>query len=176
MSRNPPAEPRSRYFVSAPVDFLLLGGASLILYFLCLHYRSWSSSPHLVTLAAAAVWVCNYPHFASTNYRLYRTRSNVRQYPVTAALVPVLMLGAVIASYASPGAVAPLFIKLYLIWSPYHFSAQTLGLTLVYARRSGFAINQVERKVLAAFIFLTFATASARAEICLLYTSDAADE
>ena len=165
MSRNPPADPPSRYFVSAPVDFLFLGGASLVLYFLCLHYRSWSSSPHLITAAAALVWVCNYPHFASTNYRLYRTRSNVRQYPVTAALVPVLMLGAVIASYASPGAVAPLFIKLYLIWSPYHFSAQTLGLTLVYARRSGFTINQVERKVLAAFIFLTFATASARAEI-----------
>ena len=80
-------------------------------------------------------------------------------------LVPVLMLGAVIASYASPGAVAPLFIKLYLIWSPYHFSAQTIGITLLYARRCGFAINQLERKALAGFVFLTFIVANARAEI-----------
>ena len=165
MSRNPPADPRSRYFVNAPVDFLLIGGGSLVTYFVFLHYHSIASSPHVITLAAALVWVCNYPHFASTNYRLYRTSANVRQYPLTAMVVPFLMLGAVIASYASPGAVAPLFVKLYLLWSPYHFSAQTLGITLVYARRCGFDVNRVERKTLAGFVFLTFMVQNARAEV-----------
>lgn len=157
--------PEDRYFVNAPVDFLLIGGGSLVTYFIFLHYQSIASSPRVLTLAATLVWVCNYPHFASTNYRLYRTRSNVQQYPLTATVVPFLMVGAVIASYASPGAIAPLFVKLYLIWSPYHFSAQTLGITLVYARRSGFSINELERKSLAGFVFLTFLVQNARAEV-----------
>jgi len=165
VTRNPQADPRSRYFVNAPVDFLLIGGASLALYFFCLWDKSFAHSSRLLLLSLWLVWFCNYPHFASTNYRLYRTRSNIRQYPMTATLVPFLLLGVVIASYASPHAVAPLFVKLYLIWSPYHFSAQTLGITLVYARRSGFEIRPWERKAFAGFIFLTFAQASAYAEV-----------
>jgi hypothetical protein len=156
---------RDRYFVNAPVDFALIGGASLLLYFLCLYDKSFASSARLATLSLALVWVCNYPHFASTNYRLYRTRSNVRQYPMTATLVPALLVTVVVACFASPHAVAPLFVKLYLIWSPYHFSAQTLGITLIYARRSGFEIRPWERKAIAGFIFLTFAQASAYAEL-----------
>jgi hypothetical protein len=157
--------PRDRYFISASVDFLLIGGASLVLYFACLYDKSFASSTRLATLAATLVWVCNYPHFASTNYRLYRTRSNVRQYPMTATLMPLLLVVTVIACYASPHAVAPLFVKLYLIWSPYHFSAQTLGITLIYARRSGFEVRPWERKAIAGFVFLTFAQASAYAEV-----------
>jgi hypothetical protein len=157
--------PEDRYFVNAPVDFLVIGGLSVILYFVFLHYPSVASSPRVLTLAATLVWVCNYPHFAATDYRLYRTRSNIQQYPVTAVVVPLLMVLAVVASFASPGAVAPLFVKLYLIWSPYHFSAQTLGISLVYARRCGFGINQLERKSLAGFVFLTFMVQNARAEV-----------
>ncbi|HVM67796.1 MAG TPA: hypothetical protein VMU14_23175, partial [Acidimicrobiales bacterium] len=153
------------YFVNAPVDFLLIGGGSLLLYFLFLRDHALASSPRVLTLAATLVWVCNYPHFASTNYRLYRTRSNVQQYPLTAMVVPLLMLVAVVAAFASPGAVAPMFIALYLLWSPYHFSAQTLGITLVYGRRCRFSINQLERKALAGFVFLTFLVQSARAQL-----------
>ena len=165
MSQNPPADPSSRYFVNAPFDFLAIGGASLVLYFVFLRDHSLARSPHIITLAATLVWVCNWPHFASTSYRLYRTKSNVRQYPLTATLVPLVMLGAVVACFSSPGAVAPLLIALYLLWSPYHFSAQTLGITLLYSRRCQFKVSELERKALAGFVFLTFIVASARANV-----------
>jgi hypothetical protein len=165
VSQKPPADPSSRYFVNAPFDFLAIGGASLVVYALFLFDRNVASSPHVVALAAFLVWVCNWPHFASTSYRLYRTKSNVRQYPLTATVVPLLMLAAVVASYSSPHAVAPLLVKLYLLWSPYHFSAQTIGITLLYARRCGFSVNEFERKALAGFVFLTFIVANARAEV-----------
>ena len=165
MSQNPTADASSRYFVNAPFDFLAIGGASLIVYALFLFDRRIASSPHVVALAAFLVWICNWPHFASTSYRLYRTKANVRQYPLTATVIPLLMFGAVIASYSSPGAVAPLLVKLYLLWSPYHFSAQTIGITLLYARRCGFTVNELERKALAGFVFLTFIVANARAEV-----------
>jgi hypothetical protein len=165
VSQNPPADPSSRYFVNAPFDFLAIGGASLVVYVWFVLDKSIASSPHVVALAAFLVWVCNWPHFASTSYRLYRTKSNVHQYPLTATVVPLVMFGAVIASYGSPKAIAPLLVKLYLIWSPYHFSAQTIGITLLYARRCGFSVNELERKALAGFVFLTFIVANARAEV-----------
>jgi len=60
--------------------------------------------------------------------------------------------------------VAPLFVKVFLMWSPYHFSGQTLGITLLYARRTEFAIDRWQRSLLEGFIFGTFLFSTARAE------------
>ena len=160
-----PRRPADRYFVSAPIDALLIGGASLILYAVFRLRPGLAASPSVASLAATLVWVCNYPHFASTNYRLYHSKSSIAQYPLTSFATPVIMIAAVVGCYLSPNAVAPLFIKLYLLWSPYHFSGQTLGITMVYARRSGFVIDGWLRRSLTAFIFLTFAVQNAWAEV-----------
>jgi hypothetical protein len=170
--RDPPrvrAGSPERYFVNAPVDALLIGGASLLLYAVFRLRPQLAASPSVISLAATLVWVCNYPHFASTNYRLYHSRSSIAQYPLTSVVTPLVMLAAVIGCYLSPTAMAPLFIKLYLLWAPYHFSGQTLGITMVYARRTGFIIDGWLRHSLTAFIFLTFAVQSAWAEVGLRY-------
>ncbi|HEX3087299.1 MAG TPA: hypothetical protein VHQ23_01500, partial [Ilumatobacteraceae bacterium] len=120
-----------RYFVNGPVDALLIGGASLLLYGIFRLRPELAASPSVASLAATLVWVCNYPHFASTNYRLYHSRSSIAQYPLTSIVTPLVMLAAVIGCYLSPTAIAPLFVKLYLLWAPYHFSGQTLGITMV---------------------------------------------
>ncbi|MEP7203154.1 MAG: hypothetical protein ABI894_11120 [Ilumatobacteraceae bacterium] len=157
--------PADRYFVNAPIDGLLIGGASVVLYALFRLRPELASSPSVASLAATLVWVCNYPHFASTNYRLYHSRSSIAQYPMTSFVTPLMVSAAVIGCYMSPNAVAPMFIKLYLLWSPYHFSGQTLGITMVYARRSGFVIDGWLRRSLTAFIFLTFLVQNAWAEV-----------
>jgi hypothetical protein len=155
------------YFVNAPVDALLIGGASLLLYAVFRLRPDLASSPSIASLAATLVWVCNYPHFASTNYRLYHSRSSIAQYPLTSYITPLLVVAAVIGCYIAPTAVAPLFVKFYLLWSPYHFSGQTLGITMVYARRTGFVIDGWLRRSMTAFIFLTFAVQSSWAEVGL---------
>ena len=154
-----------RYFVNAPIDALVIGGASVVLYTIFRLRPELASSPSVASLAAALVWVCNYPHFAATNYRLYHSRSAMAQYPLTSFVTPLVMLAAVIGCYLSPHEIAPLFIKLYLLWSPYHFSGQTLGITMVYARRTGFVIDGWLRRCLTAFIFLTFMVQNAWAEV-----------
>ncbi len=159
--------PTDRYFVNAPVDVMLIGGASLVLYAIFRMRPELASSPSVASLAATLVWVCNYPHFASTNYRLYHSRASIAQYPLTSYVTPMVLTAAVIGCYLSPDEIAPLFIKLYLLWSPYHFSGQTLGITMVYARRTGFVIDGWLRHSLTAFIFLTFAVQSAWAEVGL---------
>jgi hypothetical protein len=162
---RPATSATGRYFVNAPVDALLIGGASLLLYALFRLRPDMASSPAVASLAATLVWVCNYPHFASTNYRLYHSRASVWQYPLTSFVTPMVVTAAVIGCYVSPENIAPMFIKLYLLWSPYHFSGQTLGITMVYARRSGFIIDGWLRRSLTAFIFLTFLVQNAWAEV-----------
>ncbi len=157
------AQPR-RYFVNAPVDFALIGGLS-ILAFLGLRYFTDASHRGAVSaFALVGMWVCNWPHFAATNYRLYHTRANIQQYPMTALVVPWLIVVAVAAAILYPTTAAPYFVKVFLIWSPYHFSAQSVGVTLIYARRNGFHVGRWDRLALSTFIFSTFISQTLRAE------------
>ena len=166
----PPVAPSRRgpqrlYFVNAPVDFALAGGASIVAFLLLRTFHSGERNEWVYGAAAGLSWVVNWPHFSATSYRLYHDRAHVWQYPVTALVIPWLVLAAVIGSVFSPLLIAPYFIKLYLTWSPYHFSGQTLGVTLIYARRAGFAVGKWERLALSTFIFGSFATQTARFEV-----------
>ena len=156
-----------RYFVSGPIDALLIGGASIALYIVLKVSPELASSASLASLAATLVWVCNYPHFAASSFRLYHSRSTSRQYPMTAWVIPVVMLIAVVGCFLSPTIVAPMFVKLYLLWSPFHFSGQTVGITMIYARRSGYRIDRWGRTALSWFVFTTFAVQSAWAELAI---------
>jgi hypothetical protein len=166
----PPVAPSRRgppplYFVNRYVDFALAGGASIVAFILLRAFHSGERAVLVYTAAAALSWVVNWPHFSATSYRLYNDPAHIRQYPVTALLIPWVVLAAVLGSVFSPGLIAPYFVKLYLTWSPYHFSGQTLGVTLIYARRAGFNVGRWERLALSTFIFSTFATQNARFEV-----------
>src|SRR6185369_17456669 len=106
------------------------GGTSLITYLALRFWTDGARTETYWTLAGWLVWVINWPHFSATSYRLYGTRSHVRQYPVTAMVTPILVAVGVFGSFASPLVIAPYFVKFFLIWSPYHFSGQTIGITL----------------------------------------------
>jgi hypothetical protein len=155
--------PRNLYFVNGAVDCALIGGISIAAFAVL----GWCHSP---AVTAQLAWtgllarICNWPHFAATSYRLYHTRDNVRQFPVTALVIPLFVFGFMVWAMSSPDRVAPAYAKLVQIWSPYHFSAQSLGITLIYARRAGFTVGKMERLSLAGFIFAGFAANTARAE------------
>ncbi|MCB0404380.1 MAG: hypothetical protein KDD51_06310 [Bdellovibrionales bacterium] len=146
----------SLYFVNAPIDFLFIGGLSLLTF--AFFNLPWSGVSHdsVIGLATFLLWVGNWPHFAASNYRLYSNRNNIRQYPITSLVVPFVILAGVVGSFLSPQTVAPFWVKLFLLWSPFHFSGQTVGVTLLYARRAGIVLSPWERYSFAAFIFLTF--------------------
>ena len=69
-----------------------------------------------------------------------------------------------IGSFLSPTGVAPWLVKMFVIWSPYHFSGQTLGISLIYARRAGIRVGRGERLALSGFIFATFLVQTAITE------------
>ena len=76
--------PRRLYFVNAPIDFALIGGLSVVLYVIFLCFQGEIRTASAVGIAAQLSWVVNWPHFSATNYRLYQSRENIRQYPMTA--------------------------------------------------------------------------------------------
>jgi hypothetical protein len=162
-----PSEARAErplYFVNRWVDFAFIGGLSIVAFILLRAFHDGQRTATVLSLAAVLTWTVNWPHFAATSYRLYHSRSNLAQYPVTAIGVPLLLIGAVVASFAAPETVAPWLVKVFLLWSPYHFSGQSLGITLIYARRAGFRVNRLERLALSGFIFGTFLIQTALAE------------
>ncbi len=157
--------PDKPFFVSGPVDFLMISGLSLITFFSLLPLQKAVGMAAVYQLTAFLAIVGNWPHFAATNWRLYHSRDNYSQYPLTAFAVPALMVLVAIASFVSPTGVAPYFVKIYMLWSPYHFAGQTMGLTAVYARRSGFLLGRNERLALSGFVFGSFAFLNISADI-----------
>ena len=155
---------RGLYFVSPLVDASVIGGASIVAYAVLWAIRERVAMETVYATSAALLIVVNWPHFSATCFRLYHSRANVAQYPMTAFAVPFIILAGVWASFVEPDAVAPYFVKLYLIWSPYHFSGQTLGISLLYARRAGVRFTRWERFTLAGFIYGTFLLPTVRFE------------
>jgi len=146
---------RSLYFVNWWSDAMIMGGLSILVWIGLAAFYHGDTAP-ILTLALAFNLLVNYPHFSATVYRLYQSPENIRQFPVTASIVPLILLGAVLACFWQPETIAPYLVLLYVLWSPYHYSGQTLGITMVYARRCGFAIGRRERAALSAFVFSTF--------------------
>lgn len=158
---------RPLYLVGPGVDALVMGGASVLLYAACRLLEGGAGATALTSAwetVAVVVAALNGAHFAATSYRLYRSREAMRQFPLTTALVPLVVLAGVAASFRWPLAIAPYFIKLFLLWSPYHYSGQTTGLSSLYARRAGSALEPGERRALEGFVFGTFLASAARAE------------
>jgi hypothetical protein len=146
------------------LDPLLLGGFSVGMYLIVRFVDPITSDYRYSSFAALAVWSINYPHFAATSMRLYRDRSALQQFPITTVVFPLVMVALTVAALLSPTVLAPAVVKLYLIWSPYHFSGQTVGIALLMAKRAGFTIHQHERWTMWVFVVSTFAYPTTRAE------------
>jgi hypothetical protein len=168
---TPSPPPARLYFVNAPVDFLIIGAASILTFLVFLGLQWYgvvaaNSRPLEITQAALLLsWLCNWPHFSASSYRLYHSRDNIRQYPVTALVIPWVVLAGVVAAFASPTFLAPYLVKLFRIWSPYHFSGQSLGISLIYARRCGWKVSPWQRFTLSSFIYGTFLVGTIRSEV-----------
>lgn len=163
MAQDPRPAPHP-YFVSLPVDLACIGGLSILLFLALSLLHCGARTSTVISLGASLVWIINYPHFSATSYRLYRSQANMDQYPLTAYLVPFLVLAGAALSLQSPTGIAPYYVKFFQIWSPYHFSGQSFGIAMIYARRGGIAFSPLERRTLKWFIFSTYLSMVATVE------------
>jgi hypothetical protein len=147
---------RSLYFVNWWFDAALMGGLSIATYLVFAAFYTSADPGRVATIAYILSLLVSLPHFSATVYRLYQCSDHTRQFPVTAWALPPILLAAVLACFWQPDRVAPYFVLLTFLWSAYHYSGQTIGLTMVYARRAGFPIGRRERLALSAFVFSAF--------------------
>src|SRR5438477_4564384 len=118
--------PRSLYFVNGWVDWLALGGLSILTAIALVGLGGATDGAALRPFLLPLAMVLNYPHFSATIYRLYQNPHHLREFPVTALGLPVLLFLAVIAGLSQPELIGSYLIMLYLLWSPYHYSGQTV--------------------------------------------------
>lgn len=168
-SRAKKAAGTKPYFVNFWVDAAFMGGISVVTYLiivLLMNQTGYESSRTrtVINWGVWLSWVVNWPHFAATSYRLYRSRETMNQYPVTAYIVPLLLIPAFFAGLFLPETFAPWYVKVFYVWSPYHFSGQTLGLATLYARRTGFVVSPLMKWSLTWFIFSTYIELQAKSE------------
>jgi hypothetical protein len=154
----------SVYFLNPVADYALAGGLSMALAAAMAAFYRPTRTEAVIVIAAQLLWICNWPHFSATSHRLYHRWENIRQYPITALVIPWVILAVAAWSIASPDLVAPAFVKLYFIWSPYHFAGQTVGVTALYLRRAGVEVRPWERKVYGWAIYSAFVSIVLRSE------------
>lgn len=147
----------SGFFVSPFVDFAAIGGASVLVALVAMMFldpvRSSASS-----LAVFLLWIINWPHFSMTNHRLYATPETRAQFPITAYVVPVVLLFFGVLAYLGHQGVTQGIVKAYSLWSPYHFTGQTIGICLLYFSRFAYKLTSYQRKLVFVFGFSTFFT------------------
>lgn len=167
---RPPSPLRSEvkkniYLTHPLIDlFTAGGGLSLILFPFFFFLSGFERSPEIVRLALWASFLINYPHFAATIYRLYHNRENRTAYWFTAYAAPAIFAVLFGAALIFPHSFGSWYTKAFLLWSGYHYSGQTLGISLIYARRSGFPVSSSTRLLFAAATYSSYLYPIIRAE------------
>ena len=165
MASGQPAPPAAEArWISRPSIDLIVGcgawSAPLLLMagFAASATRMWAVVFYLLALAF------NYPHYMATIYRAYHTRGEFARYRLfTLHITAVLALMGVASHVWAP--LVPWIFTLYITWSPWHYTAQNFGLTMMFARRNGVAPTDGERRRLYtafvasyALLFISFHT------------------
>ncbi len=105
------------------------------------HARGWALGFYFLAL------IFNYPHFMATVYRAYHTREEFQKYRIlTLHLTALLALTAILAH--ANFRLVPWVFTLYIFWSPWHYSGQNYGLLMMFVRRGGATVTNVERRML----------------------------
>jgi hypothetical protein len=138
------AWPFGRTFVSPVFDLALIGGGLSLLFGVVLHasgLRFGMADLSLVMLFG------NFAHFASSTVRLYSKPDALRTLPRTLTLwLPIAVLLLFTGVLLHAGWLVRYIFAVFVIWSPYHYSAQTYGLAMMYAYRSDCALTDAQKR------------------------------
>jgi tetratricopeptide (TPR) repeat protein len=149
MARTRPAvaapQPANPWLFNAPIDLLIGAGA----WTLPLLAFTWFASRHTgidVAFAFTALTlICNHPHYMATIHRAYVDREALVRHRRYTVCVTVLLALILVVAHTLP-ALRPLIVSAYLYWSPWHYTAQSFGLALLFARRNGISPTPGERR------------------------------
>jgi hypothetical protein len=138
-------------FFFGPGATLLIGGALWLL-------------PHL---GAAAVGVATNltialslllvgPHYAATYRRAYTSRDVIREHPWVTLVAPAILIAAAVAAVRVPTPIGIAYFGLYVGWSGFHYSRQSLGIAMLYPLRQGARLDPREKRLIALPLYVSW--------------------
>jgi tetratricopeptide (TPR) repeat protein len=157
---TPQARPAAQVFMFNPVVDLavIAGGLTFVLFPISLLFASQLNIAAFLVL----LFFCNYPHYMATLHRVYRDRSQIERYKFFSIYVTGLLVLTAALGHLMAGRWLTLLYSVYFTWSPFHYTGQNYGISLMYLRRGGTQPSNAERWLLyVAFIacFLMYVTA-----------------
>lgn len=135
----------AKWFYNPAID-LIIGCGAWSIPLLLLSY-SFSNVLGFIVVIYGLNLLINYPHYMATIYRAYRTREEFSKYRLFTLHLTVMILLTAVIMHCSVFATKLVF-TLYMLWSPWHYSGQNFGLTLMFARRNGATPTSDQRNAL----------------------------
>ena len=111
-----------------------------------------------VALMVGLALLVNGPHYGATIVRVYEAREDRRKYFIFAVYL-TLAVSALFAASSRSLWLASALLTVYATWTPWHFSGQNYGLTLMFLHRRGIAVDPVTKRLLYASFVLSALTA-----------------
>ena len=135
------AAPSSRW-LHGPVSDLLFGSGVL---YLAVFAVLATFGPEIRAVQPAyflplMVILVSMPHYGGTLVRVYETRRDRRSYAIFSVWTTLLLFALFVAGVHVP-LVGALLLTVYLTWSPYHYTAQNYGITVMFLRRRGVPVE-----------------------------------
>ena len=142
-------------FVGPVFDYLLIGG---VLSWVVggILFAGGYNIPENDPFLWWVILVSNWAHFAASTVRLYTKPDPVKHWPILTLALPLITVVAVTAVLIVGEPAGRFLFALYLVWSPYHYSRQAYGLSMMYAYRSGCTLEEMGKRMILWVCLLPF--------------------
>jgi hypothetical protein len=148
-----------RYLLGPRADAFLLGpGATILVTGVLLGLQGLGGAAAAASLTGA-MWLAMIfvgPHYAATYRRAYASLDVVRAHPWVTLAAPPLLFAAALVALRDPGGFGLVYFAAYVVWAGYHYSGQSLGLAMLYPLRQGARLDTIEKRLLAAPLYLSW--------------------
>ena len=108
------------------------------------------------TVTAALSFLLVGPHYAATYRRAYTSRAVVGAHPWVTLVAPPILIAAALLAVRYPTTVGLAYFGLYVGWSGYHYSGQSLGLAMLYPLRQGARLEAREKRLLSLPLYVSW--------------------
>lgn len=93
------------------------------------------------------------PHYGGTLLRVYEARKDRRAYAIFTVWISLALAALFVVSVYVPS-VGAVLLTIYITWSPWHYTGQNYGITLMFLGRHGIALDPTTKRwIYTSFLF-----------------------
>lgn len=145
-----------RWYFGAGADLLLGCGVGYFLLFAGFAFFGEQIQGFLpLGLLPLVVLVTGVPHYGATLVRVCERPEDRRAYSIVTIGASLAMIAALAVAMKSV-LLGSWLLTIYLTWSPWHYSGQNFGITMMFLRRRGIDVTPRARQLLHASFVLSF--------------------